>query len=727
MTLSRTDDGFTLGHGGRPVLRISVPAVGGVGPAVTVSELQADWRRVCLSWDLASAVAVDDLAVSLHHHTAPDFWWAPHLAPEEGECIARHVFRSPALIAADGDLTVALVPDLTVCAAYPDAPWYLDVDAPRGIWWFGLSRTEVHRHVGFRKVPGLVLGPGRVELAFFLRAWRDGADPPNPFGPVSRFLWDRWGSPLLGVGEPISAPMDAYVRHTYRWAFDTWADAVWQSFELSGRPVGAPAFIVHVSQSPNYPGEPDLREFLSVWNQAWFSSLRSASGVFRYARRTGDESLAEKARLTVELALSAPQSGGLFPTVYRTEMERLRVGERDYNRSKGWRTGYWTNSNRVPRELGVSDRWFHTLDCSWTALLMLRWYEDLEPDERLLSYARAYAEGLLPLQDARGFFPAWLHPETREPADVLLASPETAVHGTFLFKLAELTGESRYATAARAGLDAVLAGPARQRRWEDFETYWSCCGFGRDDHVGRPFERNAMYKANTLSMFWAAEAALAAYRATSDERYSRWGVRLLDELSMYQQVWQPPFIHIRALGGFGVMNYDGEWNDARQSLFAELFMDYYAATGDPSHFERGVAALRSSFVMMYCPENEGTRALWEAAYPFFGEADYGFMMENYAHGGPAGPDGGGMGVFTIYDWGNGAATEARNRVYDDYGDVYVDRARGRAFGIDGVRARLGGSRVYLVDLVGAPRDVRIVFDNGEEMVVHLDGAATLEF
>jgi len=30
---------------------------------------------------------------------------------------------------------------------------------------------------------------------------------------------------------------------------------------------------------------------------------------------------------------------------------------------------------------------------------MLRWYDDIEPDERLLQYARTYADRLLGLQD----------------------------------------------------------------------------------------------------------------------------------------------------------------------------------------------------------------------------------------------------------------------------------------------------------------------------------------
>ena len=133
---------------------------------------------------------------------------------------------------------------------------------------------------------------------------------------------------------------------------------------------------------------------------------------------------------------------------------------------------------------------------------------------------------------------------------------------------------------------------------------------------------------------------------------------------MTQASWQPPTMYVPVLGGFGVMNADGEWLDARQSLFAEIIIRYGIELGVGEYVQRGLAALRASFVMMYCPENPGVKALWEKTHPFFGPEDYGFTMENYAHGGRTSPEGEGMGVFTIYDWGNGAAAEAYNRLLD---------------------------------------------------------------
>jgi len=444
---------------------------------------------------------------------------------------------------------------------------------------------------------------------------------------------------------------------------------VWQEFEIGGQKVGAPAFIVNVTQSPNYAGEVNEREFRSVWNQAWFSSLRSASGLYRYARRTGSEVLMEKAQLTKELALSFPQVNGFFYGLIGTEMHEVEIDGRKYNRSKGWDTHYWGNSNRNPYTWNPRESPFHILDMSWTGLLMLRWYDELEKDVRLLDFAENYAKSLLKTQYPNGFFPAWLSLDRLEPMEHLNDSPETSLSVTFLLKLHELTGKQEYKEAALKAMDAVTREVIPTGRWEDFETYWSCSRYGSQDLVGKKVLRNNMHKQNNFSMFWTAEALYECYRTTNNKKYLSSGQRTLDELLMTQASWQPPYMFVNVLGGFGVLNADGEWNDSRESLFAELIIQYGKLLSNREYIERGFAALKASFVMMYCPQNPLTKVQWEKVYPFFGEKDYGFTMENYGHGGRTSPEGEGMGEFTIYDWGNGAAAEAYNRILDKFGEI----------------------------------------------------------
>ncbi|HZG78139.1 MAG TPA: hypothetical protein VEZ72_19965 [Paenibacillus sp.] len=645
---------------------IEIDSLGGVEPRISMDRVEDAVTRASIRFRLDRPVACDDWKARVAPAFLPTLHWAPHLTPTDRHVVDRHCFRSPALLAADGRRSVAIVPDLDVLARQAGTPWYLDLDAANGELIVGMSRTEPDEsaHVLFVKRPGAVYEEGEVEVAFYILTLERPDGEINPWRPILSFLWKRWGASAFRTIATGGTGMETMVGRAYRWAFRSWESAVWQHFELDGEPVGASVFIVNVTQSPNFPGPVDEREFRSIWNQAWFSSLRTAHGMYRYGKATGDEDLVRRALRTKRLALAAPKRDGFFPAVLATEMERVALKDGTLaNRSKGWGTAYWGNSNRNPVAPwgGVRDAPYHTLDMSWTALWMLRWHEELEPDEALLGYAAGYADALLRLQREDGFFPAWLDSETLRPLDVLADSPESSASATFLFKLAELTEEKRYAEAALRAIDAVARDVVPQGRWEDFETYWSCSSFG-GDRVGRKFERNDMYKQCNFSMFWTAEACKEAFAATDEERYLRIGERCLDELLMTQASWQPPYVPIDAVGGFGVMNGDAEWNDARQSLFAELIVDYGELLEREEYIERGMAALRAAFVMMYCPENPKTKAQWEAKHPFFGEEDYGFMMENYGHNGRVGERGLGIGEFAIFDWGAGAAAEAYLRM-----------------------------------------------------------------
>ena len=332
------------------------------------------------------------------------------------------------------------------------------------------------------------------------------------------------------------------------------------------------------------------------------------------------------------------------------------------HRSCGWETLYFGNSNRNPfsREVKTSPR--HILDMAFTCYYMLIWYEELQQDPRLLQYVTAFADRLLQLQSSDGFFPAWLDADDA-PMGILDDSPESALPAAVLFKLARLTNKKPYQQAAERALQAIAEHIVPEGRWEDFETYWSCSVLF-DDHVGKKLERNAMYKQCNFSMYFTALAYLEAYHTTGDPAHLQAGARVLDEMLMTQSSYQPTNLPIPVIGGFGVMNGDAELNDLRSSLFAPLILEYGKLLHHPEYTERGHAALKASFSLMYCPENPASKSQWEAKWPFFGEADYGFMMENYGHLGEAGEGGLGIGEFTIFDWGNGAAAEAYERILD---------------------------------------------------------------
>ncbi|HVW61340.1 MAG TPA: hypothetical protein VHC48_14920 [Puia sp.] len=659
------------------VREIRCDRMGSAGPSVQYSVTGQGIVHVMVSWDLADTVRQDDVQINITPDFSPVFHWAPHLTPTDSNIIAQHVFRTPAMIVQSQRQQLVVVPDLDILAGQnntsnPGSGWYMDMDAPANRLTLGLSLSKIKEHVLYYRRRGAVYPPGKRTVGFYLFTSSDTAHLFDPWQRPLSFCWEKWGRSLFLQGEPLPARAIAPdVSQTYQWAFGSWKKSVWQELELDGKKVGAPVFIVNVTQSPNWKGDVNEREDRSIWNQAWFNSLRSASGLYRYAREKKDTMLLRYALETKELALSFPQKDGFFYAVIATPMETVNKNGKVLHRSKGWDSAYFGNSNRNPYTNDIRQSPFHILDMSYTAYLMLEWYEELQKDDRLVQYAKRYADALLGIQRPDGFFPAWLALGSMEPLPHLDSSPETSMSVTFLLEMYKVSGDARYRDAAIKAMQAVIDHIIFQGRWEDFETYWSCSRYGSDVLVGRKIARNDQYKQNTLSMYWTAQALYASFETLHDARYLRYGQRVLDEMLMYQASWQPPYMYVNVLGGFGVMNGDGEWNDSRQSLFAELILQYGKALNHPAYIQRGLAALKASFVMMYSPYNPKTKEQWQRKWDFFGKEDYGFMMENYGHGGTTGAGGLGIGEFTIYDWGNGAAAEAYLRIAAHFGKEWM--------------------------------------------------------
>lgn len=657
----------------RPYINsITFQPINGQYPKVNYTTVSKDLTKVTLQWGFPDSIKQDDWQVNIVPKFTPSFHWAPHLTPTDDHIIAQHVFRAPALIAASGDKQLTIIPDLDILQKKNSPDWYMDLNAPKNVLTLGMSKSSVKEHTAFVRATGATYSPGKLEYGFYIMTESNKKELANPWRKSLDFFWKNWGKTAYNKTKTSqSSDMEPLVKHTYNWAFKNWKDVVWQEFNLNGKQVGAPQFIVNVTQSPNYPGEVNEREFRSIWNQAWFNSLRSAQGLYRYAKRTNNKELLDYALKTKELALAFPQTKGFFPGLIATEMEQVEINGKKYNRSKGWGTYYFGNSNRNPYTYKAKEAPLHVLDMSFTTSLMLSWYNELEKDERLVTYAKNYADALLKIQDSEGFFPSWLDQNTLEPLPHLKQSPETSMSVTFLLQMYEITKSERYKQSALKAIDAVMRKNIPVGEWEDFETYWSCSRYGSKDLVGKKVERNNMYKQNNFCMYWTAQALLESYKLTKNEKYLQTGRRTLDEMLMCQATWQPPYIYVDALGGFGVMNFDGEWNDARQSIFAQLIVDYGKLLKSEEYTQRSLASLRASFLMIYSPENQKTKKQWEARWDFFGEKDYGFMMENYGHGGVTNNAGVGIGEFTIYDWGNGAAAEALNKMIDHYGMEFI--------------------------------------------------------
>lgn len=106
-------------------------------------------------------------------------------------------------------------------------------------------------------------------------------------------------------------------------------------------------------------------------------------------------------------------------------MEIVDIDGKEYNRSKGWDTYYFGNSNRNPYTNDPKKSPFHILDMSYTAYLMLIWYDELEKNKRLLDYAVRYADALIKIRNKDGFFPGWISTDSLKPLGYLNEYPRT--------------------------------------------------------------------------------------------------------------------------------------------------------------------------------------------------------------------------------------------------------------------------------------------------------------
>ena len=171
---------------------------------------------------------------------------------------------------------------------------------------------------------------------------------------------------------------------------------------------------------------------------------------------------------------------------------------------------------------------------------------------------------------------------------------------TFLLELYRAVGEERYLKAAIAALDYVRQEIVPQHKWFDYETFFSCSPKPLDMYDAK----TRQYPQCALSLMQACLGYLSLYRIRGDQSDLDLGEYLVDYLSLFQQVWSPSWLTPNLLGGFATQNTDGEWSDARQ-CYADVFFEYFETTQKREYFDRGVAAMRSTFPV--APYENGAR------------------------------------------------------------------------------------------------------------------------
>jgi hypothetical protein len=597
-----------------------------------------------------------------------DFVFTPQLRPLPDEVIADHVFRSPAFILQEGSVAAAMIPDLESIdgrgRALPSGGDLQLTAEGRPFISFGLMNWKRRpEHVFYAHADTMLsrVGPGALTYSFYLYL-SASAPPREAYRDIVRFEWATEGHRYLTEGpSPQSAPFSEYIHKAWyqflpRVALDTVYRGIPVTLLRQGR----------LSWSNHLPPAADD----DCWFNVWFNSLRTAYGMYMEGRATGDTLLAGRATRVLNLALLAPRTGGLAPTIF-------------YIDSAG---GHWVADQAWGGiEGGRLLPMFH--NC-WTATWMLAW-ADLVPSRRgeILDFVSGIARFLIGHQRKSGVIPSWYDPQSGEPSPVLGdENAETAGAALFLSRYARSTGDSASGRAAEKAMSYIFTSVVPERKWFDFETFFSCSA----KPVTFFDSVTGQYPQNTLSIWMASEACASLYALTGKREYVDRGSAILDYLCLYQQVWSPRWLSRELFGGFGVQNTDAEWSDARQGYFAVTLTEYYSLTGNREYFERGVAALRAMFSLF---ESGGSPR----------------TAENYGHSGGDDPSG-----VTGLHWGTGSSVVSIHLITALYGDAYVNVRDCWGAGIDGcsisaVDTTGGDIRFALRDMVGMHRTVRVKF------------------
>jgi hypothetical protein len=554
-----------------------------------------------------------------------DFVWSQNIKSDPDDFIPTYGFKSPAVMLQQGEIFVALMPELSSRRLVPLA-LDLDVTSEKRPWIsVGQIPSEPHGHSYFRRAPDgqpKVLA-GTVEYSYSILA----SQQPERLGyrRVVRRLWAQFGhAALLDSPDLQQNIIRPELRSFASWRKEAWetdANKIYVSFDCSGKRCGT------LTSNRNIAGDWEHPE-TDAWFNAWFQTLRTAYGWYLYGRETHDADVMARAESVLNLALAAPQREGAFPTIYM-------VNRHQWFADDGW-AGYQDS--------------YHSFCMSWTAYWMLRWVQDLTPQRsaEVLQFVGAYGEFLLRHQLPSGVIPSWYSSSLQPRAEFRDFNAETAPSALFLATLGTVTGDQRYIAAAERAMGFVTKEVVPRQRWFDFETFLSCA---RKDY-GFYDQWTAQFPQNNLAEIQAPQAWLALYQATRKREYLDRGTQALDYLLLTQQVWSNPSFSPKLLGGFTTQNTDAEWSDARQSYAATVLLDYFSATGNTEYLERAVAAARSTFAV----------APWE----------------NWAHTGYIDEP----GALTGFHWGTGSAMTSIEMMEPLLGDAFIDLKTGKGVGFD---------------------------------------------
>ncbi|MFA5814548.1 MAG: hypothetical protein WC865_02895 [Bacteroidales bacterium] len=632
------------------------------------------------------------------------------LLPAQDQIIGDRAFHAPAVILQDKNLFVALVPDLNDINKYaitsPDArrtidiprnifsvpfeddkytmPTGLDLNVQSGLTeksllTYGLMDNIIAHHIRYQRVNDSTmvrtLDKNKVQYGFDLFVGADVAESAG-FQRVSAHQWKMYGHPVFMNRPHLALPFEEYLRivdsitfHPIRsklsGEFNTSGRNTqiqdidfplkgfedmgsWLQFEMNGLPVGGYRSAI--------PWWNDVIHNSTFWNNA-----RDASGFYFWGQKLNKPELIDRAKRIINFCLSAPRNEqGLFATLYNanTKMWGLQFSDPPHSKNEFFLRA--SDSYEVPA-------------MSKTAAHLLDYYFRCENDERIVQYFKTYADWLLTAIDERGAVPSYVTTKM-EFSPILFHSAQPASSMWFLASYYNATKEDKYRNGAKRIAGFLEKDILPEAKWVDMEQYFSC---GKKPlEFERDVWQHQVVRGN-LANIWACEGFAALYQATGEEKYLKMGEQAIDYISFSQCVWEPHFIYTAfPFGGFAADNSDNAaMLDARQAEMVKPYIWYGKALARQDLLERGVAAAKSSVVLLNLPSHKENNIYRHTnIYP------YGLGPENIDH--EAHPQ---SAMRTHPSWGEGSGVfTGLAEAYRELNGGYIDFEKGILVGVNGI-------------------------------------------
>jgi len=614
----------------------------------------------------------------------PDYTWVPHLRPNKNYVIGDHVFRSPVLLYKKGKYAFALIPDLKTLGNNRPFKSFLDLNLipktkntlPTISYGFGNYKPVKHYFFKHFTTKKWKIEPNTdLTFRYYIIIFTEKS-VAQIIQYINHFLWVKYGRKLLyGSIEPQILPYNTNVKEGFKALFDR--HQFWGDFKINGAECGGfwvrswigenklPVKFIEPSQlENNVIHEIILERVAVVWNNAWFLNIRSAYGLKFFGEQWKNEDLIKKSHQMVNTVLNLPRTNGIFPSLVLP----VSYNAIEYSIINGTKAFFYMND-------------FHVVDASLTMYWTLKFMQDFNFDnKKIIESSRELVQLILDLQLKNGAIPTVINfkPDKLTPIihEDLIDSASSGASLMFLLEYYKLIKDEKIIIACEKIAQYIQNEILPEDKWHDFEPFYSCTYPLRT--IFDNFTKSNLM--NTLSIYWCAEGFKELYKITYKELYLDIGERILGILSLFQQIWDMPYISYNTFGGFGVQNIDVELSDARQGLFVRTYMEYYLETGKWEYMERGIAALRASWALQLLEEYRDLCPGNLKGIPTINGIDRGCVFENYGHSGKDQRIAG----YIMFDWGLGTAAMATAYTKKHFGDLFIDFKEQLVFGIDGI-------------------------------------------